>query len=150
MPKLKKQYRDYSQEIKVAVDAVCIAEEKVLLIRRQYEPFAGKWALPGGFLRNDEEVEEGVVRELMEETGIEATLKASDCKEVGIFGKIGRDPRRRIISLVYRIDLKKAAPVHLRNEALEVAWHPVKDVVNGKLEVAFDHKDIITAASKAA
>lgn len=145
---MKTSYTDYSQEIKVATDAVCIANENsekyILLIKREYEPFKNSWAIPGGFLHNDEELWEGALRELSEETNIgTSTLQP---KEVGIFGKIGRDPRKRIISVAYLIQLEKRAEVSKANETLDVKWININEL--DEIKLAFDHKDIIDKALK--
>ncbi len=139
-------YVDYKQEIKVAVDSVCIAtvnnENFVLMIKRVYPPFKDSWALPGGFLLNTEELEEGVLRELNEETN----LDTSDLNpiKIDVFGKVGRDPRRRIISVAYLIKLKELKDISLSNETTEVKWVPLKEIENYPL--AFDHKEILQKA----
>ena len=85
----------------VTVDmAILVARgtgHEVLLIQRRDDPFQGLWALPGGFLDMDEELEEAAARELEEETG----LTGIPLQEIGAFGKIGRDPRGRTVSVVY-------------------------------------------------
>ena len=86
----------------VTVDAVvfCCPSEgkvKVLLIQRANEPFKGLWALPGGFIEIDEELDDAVARELAEETG----LTGIELEQIHTFGTVGRDPRGRQISVVY-------------------------------------------------
>ena len=71
---------------------------RVLLIRRGHDPFAGKWAIPGGFLEMDEPVEAGARRELKEETGLEIP---GPIEPIGFFGEPGRDPRGRTITLAH-------------------------------------------------
>lgn len=140
------KYVDYKQEIKFAVDAVCIAtvdgKEHVLLMKRQYEPYKEHWAIPGGFLRNDEELYEAAVRELKEETNISADI--NDIEEIGIFAKVGRDPRRRIISVAFLIKLDNLADVSISNETLEVSWFATDELK--ELKLAFDHEEIIAKA----
>lgn len=112
---------------------------KVLLVRRGNEPFKGAWALPGGFVRPEEDLETCARRELEEETGI------SGCylEQLYTFGTVTRDPRERVITVAYyalipsdRVVLKASA------DADAVAWFPV----NGVPELAFDHKDILKVA----
>ncbi|MHC4489981.1 MAG: NUDIX domain-containing protein [Planctomycetota bacterium] len=85
----------------VSVDAVVFtlsgSKAKVLLINRRYEPFKGQWALPGGFVDIDEELEDAVVRELAEETG----LADVHLEQMRAFGKCGRDPRSRQITIAF-------------------------------------------------
>lgn len=144
-------YVDYNQEIKVATDAVCIVtegnefendEKYILLIKREYEPFKNHWAIPGGFLKNNEELPDCALRELSEETNIDTSNL--EPIEIGTFGKIGRDPRKRIISVAFLIKLENRSEVRKANETLEVKWIKLKDLSEYKL--AFDHKDIIDKA----
>src|SRR3954451_4124928 len=84
----------------VTVDAVIVTREerpRVLLIRRKHDPFAGQWAIPGGFVNMDESLDDAVRRELQEETGV----KASRLEQLHTFGDPSRDPRGRTISVVY-------------------------------------------------
>ena len=71
----------------------------VVLVERGNEPYRGSWALPGGFVEVDEDLPEAAVRELAEETGIE--LSSSQLSQLGAYGKPGRDPRMRVVSIVY-------------------------------------------------
>src|SRR4051794_35060492 len=76
---------------------------KVLLIKRKHEPFAGRWALPGGFLEIDEAIEDGARRELREETDLSS---AGPISFLGVYGDPGRDPRVRTISLAHAAVLR--------------------------------------------
>lgn len=128
----------------VTVDAAlfCPAEGglEVLLIRRRGAPFAGCWALPGGFLEMDETAAAAVLRELEEETGIrpEALLRF-----VGVYDAPQRDPRGRVISLAYT-GLVPAPPPAPRgqDDATEAAWVPI----DAATPLAFDHAQIMAAA----
>jgi 8-oxo-dGTP diphosphatase len=111
----------------------------VLLIERSNTPYQGMWALPGGFLEIDEDLEACAKRELQEETGIEGVY----LEQLYTFGAPDRDPRERIISVTYfaltRCDTlqPKAA-----SDAARVAWFAVSELP----ELAFDHAEIIQLA----
>src|SRR3954468_18161581 len=73
------------------------AELKVLLIQRGLAPFKGKWALPGGFVRVEETVDQAAIRELAEETGLTDVF----LEQLYTFGAVRRDPRERVVSVAY-------------------------------------------------
>src|SRR5205809_6843217 len=114
-------------------------ELKVLLIERALEPFKGKWALPGGFVRVDETVDDAARRELGEETG----LKDVFLEQLYTFGAVNRDPRERIVSVAYYalVNLRDHH-VHAATDARAAAWFGVDDTPR----LAFDHADILQAA----
>ena len=127
----------------VTVDIVLLTREprpRVLLIRRKRDPFAGAWALPGGFIEMDETLEESARRELREETGIEA----GELVQVYTFGDPGRDPRGRTISVAYRghVDAEALRPV-AADDAAEVGWF----ALDALPALAFDHARIIAMAA---
>ncbi|MEN6307961.1 MAG: NUDIX hydrolase [Anaerohalosphaeraceae bacterium] len=113
---------------------------EILLIQRGRDPFQGKWALPGGFLELDEELESGAARELKEETGLEGI----DLEQLHAIGTIGRDPRGRLLTVVYwgisRSDQKPCAG----DDASLAHWFPI----NRLPEMAFDHADIVAMATR--
>ena len=112
---------------------------QLLLIRRRNPPFQGGWALPGGFLDLDEDLNDCAKRELEEETGIKNIF----LEQLYTFGKHSRDPRERVISVAYyaliasdRVTLKPAS------DATEAAWFALDELP----ELAFDHRDIVEKA----
>ena len=115
------------------------AELQVLLIRRALEPFFDKWALPGGFVDMDEDLEPAARRELEEETG----LKSIFLEQLYTFGTPGRDPRGRVVSVAfYALVRPDQHPAKGDSDASEAAWHPV-----GQLPpLAFDHDLILEKA----
>ena len=127
----------------LTVDAVVFGlddhELKVLLIERDRAPFAGRWALPGGFVEVDESLEQAVARELREETGLENV----ELEQLASFGDVHRDPRERVVSIAYYA-LVQASACHLRagDDARRAAWFAV-----GKTpKLAFDHRRIFAVA----
>jgi 8-oxo-dGTP diphosphatase len=115
------------------------AELEVLLVRRKGEPFQGKWALPGGFVREDESLEQAARRELAEETG----LKEVYLEQLYTFGAPKRDPRERVISVAHFALVKsREQHVHAATDAEDAAWFPASKLPH----VAFDHAAILDAA----
>jgi 8-oxo-dGTP diphosphatase len=111
----------------------------LLLIRRANDPFRGRWALPGGFLDVEEDLEHCAARELMEETG----LSGVDLEQLRTFGRPGRDPRERVISVAYYSLLKpEKLDVKPASDAADADWFPVNELP----PLAFDHADIIRLA----
>lgn len=108
----------------------------VLLVQRNEEPFENFWALPGGFVRMDEDLETGARRELSEETNI------SDIpiKQLGAYGAVGRDPRERVITVVF-IALVPSDDLVARagTDAKNARWYPIDELP----PLAFDHQQIL-------
>ena len=131
------------QNIAVTVDAVIFFRKadilNVLLIQRKNEPFRNEWALPGGFLDENEAMEQGAIRELEEETG----LKLEKLQQVGAFGTPGRDPRGRTISIAFVGLIGAEAKVKANDDAVDAKWFSLNDLPN----LAFDHRKIISEAN---
>ncbi|MHC5058759.1 MAG: NUDIX domain-containing protein [Planctomycetota bacterium] len=116
-------------------------EREVLLIRRANEPFKGSWALPGGFVEMDEDVPDAASRELREETGLE--IPPEELVEVGVFGRPGRDPRGRTISVVYAARVSAGrGRARAGDDAAEAEWFDAGALPG----LAFDHAEVVPAA----
>ncbi|MTB49674.1 NUDIX domain-containing protein [Lewinella sp. W8] len=113
---------------------------KLLLIQRGAPPFKGQWALPGGFVDLDEDLETAALRELEEETGVKDLF----VEQLFTFGDPGRDPRGRVISVAYfaLVNLQDH-PAVAASDADEVGWYSLEELP----ELAFDHADIIEMAT---
>ncbi|MFO7897711.1 MAG: NUDIX hydrolase [Planctomycetota bacterium] len=120
----------------VTVDVVVLSRDgAVLLIKRKNEPFKGRWALPGGFVDEDEPLEAAAARELEEETG----LRGVALRQLRAYGDPGRDPRGHTVSVVFLAQLDCRARPRAGSDATEAAWHPTDALP----PTAFDHQQII-------
>lgn len=131
----------------VTVDVVILTMEDgrlhVLLVRRGVAPFEGRWAIPGGFKRPDETLDEAATRELAEETGLDgATL----LNQFGAYGDPGRDPRMNVVTVAYLAVLREVRELAAGTDAAHAALVPASDVLDGTLDLAFDHERIVRDA----
>ena len=130
------------QNIAVTADSVIFfrkgREEKVLLVQRGTSPFAGQWALPGGFLKDEERLEDGARRELEEETG----LKVNELHQLRAFDTPGRDPRGRTISIPFYGEVDSEGKVKGADDAAKAEWFNLNELP----ELAFDHDQILELA----
>jgi 8-oxo-dGTP diphosphatase len=131
----------------VTVDVVILTMSEgrlhVLLVRRGEAPFEGMWAIPGGFKRPNETLNEAAKRELVEETGVDA---AALLAQFGAYGDPGRDPRMNVVTVGYLAVLRDVGTVVAGTDAAEAALTPVSDVLNEKIDLAFDHLQIVRDA----
>ena len=111
----------------------------ILLVERGCEPYKGCWAFPGGFLKIDETAEEGAMRELSEETGLELKY----LKQFGTFSAVHRDPRERVITIAFYA-LARKSNVKGGDDAAKAQWFPLNDVPS----LAFDHDYILRKATE--
>ena len=134
------------QDIKLCVDAVVFGYDQergvsILLIKRRIEPFQGWWALPGGFVKTRESLDDAVNRELKEEGGIDVRY----LEQLYTFGNPDRDPRQHIVTVSYfGLVRPQDFQIIAQSDAEDVAWFPIKKMP----KVAFDHKKIIDVAIK--
>ena len=133
------------QNIKLAADAMVFSGKgdalQILLVRRKYEPYKGMWAIPGGFVEDNEELEAAAIRELQEETG----LVVPAMTQLHTFGKVGRDSRGRTVTVTYYAFADAATQqVQGGDDAAEAEWV----FVIGITELAFDHMEMLDMAMK--
>jgi len=124
----------------VAADAMVFAvlknKIKLLLVRRGGEPFKGKWSLPGGFVNIDEELEDAAARELAEETG----LTGVRLQQMYTFGKCGRDPRGRVITVTFMgVITKEKHQVKAGDDVTKARWFDIEKLPK---DLAFDHNEV--------
>ena len=113
----------------------------VLLIERGIEPYKGRWAFPGGFMRMDETTENGALRELKEET--EFDVEKGFLEQLGCFSDVDRDPRGRVITIAYYALVQKGS-VKGGDDARYAQWYPINEIP----QLAFDHEKILRVALK--
>ncbi|MFD4528419.1 NUDIX domain-containing protein [Streptomyces sp. NPDC058470] len=129
------------ETIRYTADVVLLAAGHVLLIERGWDPFKGRWALPGGHVDAGETSLAASVRELEEETGI--TVPAADLRQVGAFDAPGRDPRGRYVSVAYTATLPMPLRPTAGDDATAARWWPLTALP----DLAFDHADILASAT---
>jgi|SRR5437773_5853492 len=128
--------------IRVTVDLVIFTihgnEFKVLLVKRAFEPFAGSFALPGGFVHEDESLETAAMRELQEETGVKQVY----LEQLYSFGEPARDPRGRVVTISYYALISPDRSLSAGTDAADARWWPVSKLP----PLAFDHRRIFDYA----
>ena len=124
----------------VVVLAGAVETPRVLLIQRGNPPFAGSWALPGGFVEQGEQVAEAAPRELAEETGLRVDAGALEL--LGVYDTPGRDPRGWTVSVVYIARVPGKSAVAGADDAGDARWFAVEELP----ELAFDHALILADA----
>jgi 8-oxo-dGTP diphosphatase len=114
---------------------------RILLVERGIPPFEGRWALPGGFVRIDEGLEEAARRELREETGLTKLF----LEQLATFGEVDRDPRERVVSVAWYalVSAEQVVP-HGGSDARRAAWFDLADLP----PLAFDHRKIVDTARR--
>ena len=125
----------------VTVDVVLFSRDRkrVLLIKRDREPFKGRWALPGGFIGIKEELKDAAARELEEETGVTGV----ELKQVHAFDTLGRDPRGRVITVAYSgVADPGSVEVRAASDAREARWFDIDNLPS----LTFDHGEIVKKA----
>ena len=132
----------YVSKIFVTVDNVIVrtveSKKEILLIKRKNDPFKDFWALPGGFVDENEDLAVAAKRELQEET----SLLVDDVQQVGAYGKPGRDPRSHVVSIAYFAEVANNLQAKAQDDAKEVDWFNITHLP----DLAFDHATIIQDA----
>jgi len=133
---------NYTPKIFVTVDVVLFrkmnSSYEILLIQRLNDPFKDYWALPGGFVDENEELETAAKRELFEETDIQLF----QVKQIKAYGNPNRDPRHHTISVAFIGEIDSLAKAKAKDDAKAVKWFTVDELP----ALAFDHAEIIRDA----
>ncbi len=131
--------------VDVVVLSVLDGELEVLMVRRGAAPYEGRWALPGGFVDPDEDLERAARRELREETGVGA--RSLRLHQLRAYGDPKRDPRHRVVSVAHLAVLPPgtaAMATRAGDDAAHAEWRPVARMLRSRL--AFDHRRILADA----
>ena len=136
-------YPAFAVTVDVVILTMSHARLHVLLVRRGVAPYEGMWAVPGGFKRPTESLNEAARRELAAETGVDS---ASLLTQFGAYGDPGRDPRMNVVTVAYLAVLRDVGRIVAGTDAAAADLVPVSDVLNGKIALAFDHARIISDA----
>ena len=137
------RYPAFAVTVDVVILTMSGSRLHVLLVRRGVPPYEGMWAIPGGFKRPSESLNEAAKRELAAETGVDS---ASLLTQFGAYGDPGRDPRMNVVTVAYLAVLREVGAIVPGTDAAEAALIPVSDVLNGKILLAFDHARIVSDA----
>ncbi len=137
------QFPAFAVTVDVVVLTISESRLHVLLVRRGVAPFKGMWAIPGGFKRPTETLDDAAKRELAEETGVDS---ASLLTQFGAYGDPGRDPRMNVVTVGYLAVLREVGGIVAGTDAAVAALIPVPEVLTGKIELAFDHAQIVRDA----
>ncbi len=132
-------YERPSVTVDVVIFSLVDEDLRILLIQRKHAPYQNMWAIPGGFVKMDESLEEAAVRELFEETGVSGMY----IEQLYTFGEPNRDPRTRVITVAYfALIPHDVLRLQAGDDAAETAWFSIWDLP----ELAFDHRKILDYA----
>jgi len=131
----------------VTVDVVLLTirtgDLSVLVVRRGEPPYEGRWALPGGFVRPDEDLDAAAVRELREETGLSSGFHL---EQLRTYGAPRRDPRMRTVTVAYLALAPDLSAPRAGTDAADADWRPVATLLAARTRLAFDHDEILRDA----
>lgn len=129
--------------VDVVIMSVVDDQLVVLLVRRKADPYEGSWALPGGFKRPVESLDEAATRELGEETGVAAPARLA---QFATYGDPGRDPRSNVVTVGYLAVTAAVGAIEAGTDADDARLFPVAEVLAGEVDLAFDHERILQDA----
>ena len=114
---------------------------RILAVKRRNDPFAGRWALPGGFIEAEEDLSAAARRELREETGVDATRV--HLEQLASYGEPHRDPRQRTVTVAYLGLAPDLPPPVAGDDAAHADWVDVETLLRSRPGLAFDHAAIV-------
>ena len=139
-----RDYPPFAVTVDVAVFTIRDDTLHVLLIRRGQDPFKGHFALPGGFVKPDEDLDQAAARELAEETGLRDG--SWHLEQLGSYGAPDRDPRMRVVTVAYWAICADLPGLRAGGDAAAAMLKPVEEIELGYVSLAFDHERIVRDA----
>ena len=130
----------FAVTVDIAIFTIIDNEFSLLLVQRGREPFKDAWALPGGFVQPDEDLDAAAARELSEETAIDS---ASHLEQLKTYGAPERDPRMRVVSAAYWAVVPRLGAPSAGSDARRALFVPVREIEAGQYDLAFDHQHIV-------
>ena len=140
-------FPSFAVTVDIAIFTLVNGDLNVLLVQRAGEPYAGRWALPGGFKRPDETLDDAAARELEEET---AAVVPARLAQFRAYGDPGRDPRTNVVTIGYLAVLAEPPAVEAGSDAAEARLWAVADAFGDRNRLAFDHEQIVRDALEVA
>src|ERR1700686_1607871 len=133
------QFPAFAVTVDIVILTMSDSRPHVLLVSRGVAPFKVRWAIPGGFRRPGETLDQAAKRELAEDTGVDS---ASLLTQFGAYGDPGRDPRMNVVTVAYLAVLRDVGAIVAGSDAAHAALIPVAEALNGRVELGFDHARI--------
>lgn len=131
-----------TETVRFTADVIALTDDnRVLLIKRGWDPHKGAWALPGGHVDPGETSRDAASRELREETGVD--VNPSHLWQLGVFDDPNRDPRGRYVTAAYIAHVANNTTATPGDDAVEARWFPINQLP----DLAFDHAAILNAAN---
>jgi len=135
------KYPPFAVTADLVIFTVFNQELQVLLVKRADNPWKDCWALPGGFVHINEDIQTAATRKLKEETGVDTLLPGCYLEQLGTYGKVNRDPRMRVVSVAYWSFVQSEVFTVAGRDTIETAFWPITKAFD--LHMAFDHQDIL-------
>lgn len=136
-------FPSFAVTVDVVILTISDGDLCVLLVRRGGDPYRDHWALPGGFKLPDETLDQAAKRELLEETGVKAPKHLDQLKA---YGDPGRDPRSNVVTVAYLAVVPELGGIRAGGDADRAQLFPVRQAIQRRFELAFDHRDILRDA----
>lgn len=137
------EFPSFAVTVDIVLLTIADGRLQALLVQRRGEPYQDAWALPGGFKRPDETLDEAARRELREETAVHAPTHLS---QLAAYGDPGRDPRTNVVTVAYTAVVTSALAAEAATDARQARWWPVSEVLSPQFGLAFDHDQILRDA----